>query len=110
MNDQLGESINLAEHQQSKLVSRLWKHNTRPIQFMLGFDDFGVMYTSCNDANHPINSPKQYYDIFVDDAGKEWIKTIPDWDYDNNKVHLSMNPSTKRHSHDSTTLYPLPNK
>jgi hypothetical protein len=42
----LKKRLNKHGYQQSKFVHGLWKHNTRPIQFTLVGDDFGMKYIS----------------------------------------------------------------
>ena len=44
-NKQLEKRLNKHGYWQSKLVPGLWKHDTRPIQFTLVVDNFGVKYT-----------------------------------------------------------------
>ncbi len=39
-------------YRQGKLVPSLWKHYTRPIQFKLVVDNFGVKYVGEEHANH----------------------------------------------------------
>lgn len=78
-------------------------------------DDFGVKYTSNNDANH-LNTLKLYCDVSMVDKGKEYIKIDLDWDDENNKLHLLMNSFHKKvfryfnNFIPSTTLYPLRTK
>jgi hypothetical protein len=44
VNKLLKKRLNKHGYRQSKLVPGLWKHDTRPIQFTLFVDDFGVEY------------------------------------------------------------------
>jgi hypothetical protein len=73
--DLLKQRLNAAGYHQSPIIPGLWKHNTRPIQFTLVVDDFGVKYTSHDNANHLIDTLKQYYDVLIDDTGKEYVKS-----------------------------------
>jgi hypothetical protein len=41
-NELLKKRLNKHGYRQSKLAPSLWKHDTRPIQFTLVMDDFGV--------------------------------------------------------------------
>lgn len=43
-----------------------------------------------------MNTFKQCYDVSVVDPRREYIKINLNWDYENNKVHLPMNPFCKR--------------
>ena len=70
----------------------LWKHKTRPIQFILVVDDFGIKYLKQADLDHLITALKKHYDVTVDLEGKEYMKIELDWDYENKRVHLSMAP------------------
>jgi hypothetical protein len=51
-NELLEKRLNKHGYHQSKLVPGLWKHNTRPMQFTLVVDDFGVKYVGVERANH----------------------------------------------------------
>ena len=41
----------------------LWAHNTRKTKFCSCVDDFGVKYSSKDDANHLLNSLKNHFAI-----------------------------------------------
>ncbi len=69
-----------------------WKHKTKPIQFVLVVDDFGIKYLKQKDLDHLIRSLEKHYDVTVDLEGKEFIKIRLDWDYENREVYLSMAP------------------
>eukprot|EP00804_Cyclotella_cryptica_P014411 CCRYP_004761-RA/>CCRYP_004761-RA protein AED:0.45 eAED:0.51 QI:0/-1/0/1/-1/0/1/0/126 len=56
--DLLEKRLNEAGYYQSAIIPGLWKHTARPIQFTLVVDDFGIKYTSLNDANHLIDTLK----------------------------------------------------
>jgi len=73
-------------------VPALWKHKTKPIQFVLVVDDFGIKYLKREDLDHLIQMLEKHYDVSVDLEGKEFVKIQLDWDYENRKVHLSMVP------------------
>ncbi len=76
--DLLEKRLNEAGYHQSPIVPGLWKHNTRPIQFTLVVDDFGVKYTSLDNENHLIDILKKHYDVSVDYTGHEYVKINPD--------------------------------
>ena len=90
--DILEKCLNEVGYHQSPIVPGLWKHTTRPIQFTLVVDDFGVKYTSLDDANHLINTLKTHCDVSVHYTGHEYVKINLDWDYNKGEVHLSMAP------------------
>ena len=90
--DQLEKRLNHEGYFQSQTVPGLWKHTTRPIQFILVVDDFGIKYIKKDDLDHLIRTLEKYYDVTVDLKGKEFVKIELDWDYENKRVHLSMAP------------------
>jgi hypothetical protein len=90
--DELKEPLNKEGYFKSPLVPALWKHKTRPTQFVLIVDGFGIKYFKKEDLDHLIDTLKKYYDLKVDPKGKELVKIELDWDYKNKKVHLSMKP------------------
>ena len=90
--DQLEQRLNQEGYFQSQTVPGLWKHNKKPIQFVLVVDDFGIKYINKADLDHLIRTLEKYYDVAVDLDGKEFVKIELDWDYENKQVHLSMAP------------------
>ena len=90
--DLLEERLNMEGYFQSQIVPGFWKHKTRPIQFVLVVDDFGIKYLKLADLDHLISTPEKHYDVTVDLEGKEYVKIELDWDYENERVHLSMAP------------------
>ena len=57
--------------------------------------------------DHLIASLCKYYDVKVDLLeGKEFVKINHDWDYDNGKVHLSMEPYREKALHQFNNLVP----
>ena len=52
----------------------LWKHKTKPIQFVLVVDDFGIKYINKDDLDHLIRTLEKYYEVAVDLDGKEFVK------------------------------------
>jgi len=68
-NKLLGKRLNKHGYQQSKLVPGLWKHDTRPIQFTLVVDDFGVKYVGEEHAQHLKNTLDEHYKLTCDWTG-----------------------------------------
>ena len=89
-NKQLEERLKKYGYRQSKLVPGLWKQDTQPIQFTLVVDDFGVKYTRQEDVNHLKNVIEQNYTVTADWTGMRYIGITLDWDYKQQRVHLSM--------------------
>ena len=90
--DLLEYRLNKEGYFQSQIVPGFWKHKTRELQFVLVVDDFGIKYIKDDDLDHLITSLEKYYDVAVDKSGKEFVKINLDWDYENRRVHLSMQP------------------
>jgi hypothetical protein len=72
------------------LVPGLWKYDTRPIQFTLLVDGFGVKYIGKEHAQHLKNALEEHYKLTCNWAGKQYIRITLDWDYNMHQVHLSM--------------------
>ena len=97
-NKYLEKRLNEYGYYQSDFTNGLWSHKTRPIQFALCVDDFGVKYTRDEDVEHlkgalTANNPetgKPMFEISTDDEGSRFCGIFMDWDYQNNKVHVSI--------------------
>ena len=68
----------------------LWKHKTRPVQFSLLVDDFGVKYVGRENAEHLIQSLQQHYKLQVDEKGALYCGIKLDWDYNKRTLDISM--------------------
>jgi len=80
-NELLEKCLNKHGYRQSKLVPGLWKHDTRPIQFTLVVDDFGVKYIGEEHAQHLKNTLEEHYKLTCDLTGTGYIGITLDWDY-----------------------------
>ena len=89
-NQLLEKRLNRHGYHQSKYVPGLWKHTTRPIQFTLVVDDFGVKYVGEEHAQHLKLVLEEHYKVTTDWTGTRYIGITLDWDYDKRQVHLSM--------------------
>ena len=89
-NELLEKRLNKHGYRQSKLVPGLWKHDTRPIQFTLVVDDFGVKYVGEEHALHLKKALESDYKVTTDWTGARYIGITLDWDYERRQVHLSM--------------------
>jgi hypothetical protein len=89
-NKLLEKHVNKHKYQQTILASGLWKHDTRPIQFTLVVDDFGIKYIGKEHAQHLKNAYEEHYKFTCDRIGKQYIGITLDWDYNKHQVHLSM--------------------
>jgi hypothetical protein len=75
----------------TKHTHGLWRHETRPIQFALVVDDFGIEYTNEADAQYLLDALDHHYEA----VSKDWNGSIfcgisLKWDYKNRTVDLSM--------------------
>jgi hypothetical protein len=68
----------------------LWKHDTRPISFLLVVDDFGVKYVGREHAEHLMACIKKNYNISSDWNGSAYCGLTLEWDYKSRTVDLSM--------------------
>ena len=89
-NELLEKRLNKHGYYQNKLVPGLWAHKTRPIQFSLVVDDFGVKYVGEEHALHLKAALEENYKVTTDWTGTRYIGITIDWDYVRGQVHLSM--------------------
>ena len=75
---------------QSETTPGLWSHKSRPIQFSLVVDDFGVKYVGKENAEHLMTTIRKYYKCSCDWDGERYCGLTIKWDYVGRKVHLSM--------------------
>ena len=68
----------------------LWKHISRPIEFTLVVDDFGVKYVGKEHVNHFITALKGDFTIAEDWTGGLYCGITLKWDYENRIVEFSM--------------------
>ena len=68
----------------------LWKHTTRPTQFTLTVDDFGVKYIGRDNAIHLITALRKHYELKIDWEGKLYCGITLTWNYDKHYVDISM--------------------
>ncbi len=80
--------LNKEGYFQSQTVPGFWKYTTKPIQFVLVVDDFGIKYLKQEDLDHLVRLLEKHYDVAVDLDGRECVKIELDWDYENKRVHL----------------------
>ena len=86
----LEERLGKHGYHQSKTTPGLWKHDTRPIDFSLVVDDFGVKYVGEQNVQHLIDTVRQYYKCSCDWNGERYCGRTINWDYEGQAVHISM--------------------
>ena len=97
-NKYLEKRLNEYGYYQSQYTNGLWMHKTRPIQFALCVDDFGVKYVNKQDVEHLVgaltaNNPetgKPMFEVSIDEKGSRYCGIFMDWDYENREVHVSI--------------------
>jgi hypothetical protein len=80
-NELLESRLNKHGYRQSKLVPGLWMHDTRPIQFTLVVNDFGVKYVGKEHALHLKHVLEEHYQLTCDWDGPQYIGITLNWDY-----------------------------
>jgi hypothetical protein len=68
-------------YHQTKFTPGLWRHVTRPIQFNLVVDDFGVQYVGKEYDQHLIDALETDYTISKDWTGGLYCGIALKWDY-----------------------------
>jgi len=81
----------------------LFKHTSRPVQFSLVVDDFGIKYTGKDNLDHLISTIKKHYDISVDLEGSLYCGITLQWNYKKEFVDISMPGYVQNNSCDTTT-------
>jgi hypothetical protein len=89
-NNYLEKQLNKYGFYQSNYTNGLWIHKTRPIQFVLCVDDFGVKYVNEEDVEHlkqaltadNLETKKPMFEITADMEGKRFCGFTMDWDYE----------------------------
>ena len=59
----------------------LWRHQTRPLKFLLKVDDFAIKYERQEDITHLLDALKMIYKISEDWNGKLYCGINLEWDY-----------------------------
>jgi hypothetical protein len=95
----LADCLKQHGYTQSKTTPGLWSHKTRPIQFSLVVNNFGVKYVGKENALHLLNTIQKHYKCSCDWDGKRYCGLTIKWDYEGRKVHLSMPTYVKKALH-----------
>ena len=75
----------------------LWRHTTRPIQFSLVVNDFGVKYVGKQHVEHLVHCLKKHYKKVSEDwEGNLYCGITLDWNYIERWVDISMPGYIKR--------------
>lgn len=87
--EQLLPYLEQAGYIRAGITPGLFKHKTRPIQFILVVDDFGIKFKSQEDLDHLINHLKKKFRVTVGD-GSLYCGINIDWDYNKREAKLHM--------------------
>jgi hypothetical protein len=68
----------------------LWTHHTRRTVFTLCVNDFGIKYSSTEDAEHLIDAIQTGYKTTIDWSGNLYCGITLNWNYERGYVDLSM--------------------
>lgn len=73
-----------------------FKHKTRGTVFSLVVDNFGIKYTSQDNANHLISALEEKNTITKDFEGKIFLGLHLDWNYSKRTVRITMPDYVKK--------------
>ena len=68
----------------------LWKHFSRPTQFTLVVDDFGIKYVGQENLDHLLMALRKHYEVSLDEEGSLYCGITLEWDYKNRTLDISM--------------------
>ena len=74
----------------------LWKHITRPVQFTLVADDFGVKVVGDANKRHLTTALKKYYKLKIDHTESLYCGINLDWNYKDRHVDINMQGCMKK--------------
>ena len=90
-NKQLREKLAPAGYYEVAHTPGLWRHVTRPVQFTLVVDDFGIKYVGQENLDHLIGAIKGAgYQVAVDETGSLYCGITLKWNYEQRYVDVSM--------------------
>ena len=90
-NKQLREKLLPAGYYEVAHTPGLWRHVTRPIQFTLVVDDFGIKNEGKKHLDHLIAAIRTAgYGVEVDEAGSLYCGITLKWNYEKRYVDISM--------------------
>jgi len=93
-NDLLRQRLNHDGYYETTTTPGLWKHNFRPIAFVLTVDDFAIQYVGKDNALYLEQTLKHHYETTTDWVGNKFAGINLKWNYHSNhsqrSCHLSM--------------------
>ena len=88
--DCLVKHLEPSQYRPSIKIPGLWTHNSRPINFTLVLDDFGVKYPGKQHALHLKTALEDKYKVTTYCEVQLYIGIALKWDYEKGTVQLSM--------------------
>jgi hypothetical protein len=107
-NQLLARRLAIHGYHQTKFTPGLWRNVTRPIQFTLVVEDFGVQYMGAEHSHHLITALETDYNVSKDWTGGLYCGITLNWYYVNKHVDLSMSGYIKDALH--KFQHPLPKR
>jgi hypothetical protein len=89
-NDRLTTHLPKSGYRPVPITPSLWTHDTRPIDFSLVVDDFGVKYVRTEHAMHLLEALRVLYTVTEDWTGTLSSGLTIQWNYANKYVDISM--------------------
>jgi hypothetical protein len=89
-NDRLKTHLAKFGYRPVRLTPSLWTHDTRPVDFSLVVDNFGVKYAGHEHAMHLLSTLRQLYTVTKDWAGTLFNGLTIQWNYPARYVDISM--------------------
>ena len=86
--DALLKHLDLYEYHPSSKNPKIWKHNSRQINFTLVVDDFGVKYSGKKHVLHMKAALETKQKVNTDWEGTLYIGIVLKWYYENGSVQL----------------------
>ena len=89
-NDLLTERLSTNGYYQCHITPGLWRHQWRPVVFVLIVDDFGIQYQGKRHADHLLTALQQTYTVTTDWTGTKFAGIDLTWNYALRTCRLCM--------------------
>ena len=90
-NDLLTERLAKHGYYQALTTPGLWRHNWRPLSFVLIVDDFAIKFVGQRHADHLLQALSEDYKVTTDWTGSKFAGIDLAWDYKKRTCRLTMN-------------------
>jgi hypothetical protein len=89
-NDLLTECLAKHGYYQCATPPGLWRHNWRPVTFVLHVNDFGIQYAQRCHPDYLLEALQHDYEVTTDWTGTKFAGIDIKWNYQKCTCHLSM--------------------